>query len=182
MRKKKNNGFKHFFPKIKAGQMSEMFFAVGVGSFLTFGLLGANKSKIGELSKSMEALIQMGDTRSLKAEFFEVILLAVGLMTIFLAPFIGQWTREMSIKFSILWLLLIIDMACFVVIIVRGELTALATGVIWLSLAYISWLGIEVLKAIYRWLIIDKGKENQFDVAKLTFIWVIIAFVLGKII
>jgi len=73
-------------------------------------------------------------------------------------------------------------MACFVVIIVRGELTALATGVIWLSLAYISWLGIEVLKAIYRWLIIDKGKENQFDVAKLTFIWVIIAFVLGKII
>ena len=48
--------------------------------------------------------------------------------------------------------------------------------VLLISMVILMYILINVFRNIYNWLKIDKSKDKQIDVAKLTFVWGIIIF------
>ena len=65
-------------------------------------------------------------------------------------------------------------------VIVRGEIFLSYMVVIWLSSIYIAWFFLGIINIVYQW--VKSGTENeQLNMVKLTFLWTIIAFIIGKV-
>ncbi len=50
----------------------------------------------------------------------------------------------------------------------------------WIFCAYLVWLLIGIFNALHHWVTL-KDDSKKYDIAKLTFIWAILVFILGKV-
>ena len=80
----------------------------------------------------------------------------------------------------ILLCFLFIDFCSLISVIVRGELFHIYIVVVWVSSIYFVWMCFEILGVLYRWMKTESAGQT-IDVVKLTFLWTIIAFILGKV-
>lgn len=178
-KRKKSQGLKKI--RIKVGNGSELSFAVGIGSLVAFWLINVCKDKAIPLSAEIEKVITSGNYQEIYVGMWEGIIFMVGFLASFIAPLLSQWDKKMGIKVSVLLALVSFDLCGLMTVIAQGQVYPFFMVTVWVSSIYIVWLCIGVLKIIYGWLKIEKEEKNQFNVAKLTLIWTVIAFLLGRL-
>lgn len=78
---------------------------------------------------------------------------------------------------SISIILIMFDVMFFSVNIVRKKMDIYLVVLVFISITWIIWCSIKLFKILYQWIQINGDKK--FDLAKLTFIWTIIAALFG---
>lgn len=96
----------------------------------------------------------------------------VSIFTLFAAPSLVRWDSRSAINVSLLLLAIIADVAGIIAVITRGEIFENYVIVIVLSMCIYVKNILEMIQKLYHW--------NQKRII-MTFIWTIIAFIIGKI-
>ena len=104
----------------------------------------------------------------------------ISVFAILSAPFFMEGEKKAGKRCLILLCFLFIDFCSLISVIVRGELFHIYIVVVWVSSIYFVWMCFEILGVLYRWMKTESAGQT-IDVVKLTFLWTIIAFILGKV-
>ena len=144
----------------------------GIGSISYFYLINYLQRNIFVKVKSyLENIdninnIQLNNTGYLLVGFIFVIL-----SVLFLNK--SEKTKSLILLFI---LSIVFGMIGITAVIISQNKLFLFSIVLLLSIVVLIYILINVFRNIYNWLKIDKSKDKQIDVAKLTFVWGIIIF------
>jgi hypothetical protein len=109
----------------------------------------------------------------------EVFIMCVSIVAIISAPLLAKRNSKKGIEIFLIIMLLFFELASFMSVIIYQYITILFILMTTITAIYLVWFVIDVLQIIYDWTRINNSDENKVDVTKLTFIWAIIAFILG---
>lgn len=104
----------------------------------------------------------------------------VSIFTLFAAPSLVRWDSRSAINVTLLLFAIVIDIAAIISVIARGEIFETYIIMIVLSMCIYVKNILEITQKLYYW-ITTGSEENHYDIVKMTFIWTIIAFIIGKI-
>ena len=104
----------------------------------------------------------------------------VSIFTLFAAPSLVRWDSRSAINVTLLLFAIVIDAAAIISVIAKGEIFENYVLVIVLSMCIYVKNVLEMIQKLYHW-ITTGSEENHYDTVKMTFIWTIIAFIIGKI-
>ena len=158
--------------------VQQFVFSIGMGSLLTGYLFLRYVSKTVSLKDKILKMVYPDGAIDERAVFFISIVILSGMYALFVAPLLFQNSKWTGIKIAILIFAFFAIFIGVVIVVVTGKISLFCTVVFWMSLIYVCWISIDVLKAIYNWV---KTSEGSFDLAKMTFIWGVIVFILGKV-
>lgn len=113
-------------------------------------------------------------------EFIEVGIATFSIFTLFAAPSLVRWDSRSAINVTLLLFAIVIDIAAIISVIARGEIFETYIIMIVLSMCIYVKNILEITQKLYYW-ITTGSEENHYDIVKMTFIWTIIAFIIGKI-
>ena len=85
-----------------------------------------------------------------------------------------------DLQLMLLLFAIVIDAAAIISVIAKGEIFENYVLVIVLSMCIYVKNVLEMIQKLYHW-ITTGSEENHYDIVKMTFIWTIIAFIIGKI-
>lgn len=155
-------------------------FSIGIGGLISLFIIEYCRFKLIPFFTGTNALYNfIVDNKLEDITNIEFIIMFISIIAIIFAPLLTKRNSKKMFKLTFIVLLLFFESVCFVSIIINPSITKpfiLLTTITFISLV---WFSIDILKVIYSWTKIDKSKENQVDVTKLTFIWAIIVFILG---
>ena len=152
--------------------MAFIILSFGIGSISYFYLINYLQRNIFVKVKSyLENIdninnIQLNNTGYLLVGFIFVIL-----SVLFLNK--SEKTKSLILLFI---LSIVFGMIGITAVIISQNKLFLFSIVLLLSIVVLIYILINVFRNIYNWLKIDKSKDKQIDVAKLTFVWGIIIF------
>lgn len=154
--------------------LSYLLLSFGLGSITYFYLINyLQRNIIGKVKDKLEVIINTDNVDSLLINNIDYLL--IGLIMIILSIlFINK--SEKTKNLILLFITSIVFLAVGIIAIVILKNNILFSILSLLSIIVLIYVLINVLKNIYSWLKVDKNKDNQIDVAKLTFIWGIIIF------
>lgn len=109
----------------------------------------------------------------------EVFIMGISIIALISAPLLTKRNSKKSFEIFLIVILLFFELVCFMSVIIHQDITVLFILGTTITVIYLVWFLIDVLKIIYFWTRISNSEENKVDVSKLTFIWAIIAFILG---
>lgn len=158
----------------------KILFCVGIGGLLTYYLIEWGKLKLPVVLDMVENWISTGYMNDLHIGMHEMCIFSISVFLLLLVPLMGNWNQKTGIQAFLLLLLILINVGGVITVIGRGEIFPLFIYVVWITSAYIIWLSIGTIKMIYLWTRV-KETDGKLDVVKLTLIWTVIAFVLGKL-
>lgn len=163
------------FKQIGAGLL-----AIGIGGLITYYLIEMSRVKLLSLSTKMWGMTVSGDMENIGVGELETLIFLVSIFALFIAPLFIQWDKKAGMKILILFLAGFAVVSSGIVAIIQGEVLPACMIIAWLSFSYIVWFILGILKILYSW--IKAGTtDSQFDMVKLTFIWTVIAFIIGKV-
>ena len=152
----------------------------GLGGIATFYMIQFSSIRLLPLSKEIKEIMLNGITKNFSVGIFETVILLISLFALLAAPLFFNWDENAGIKILILLVVFFSDAAGMLTVIVRGEIFLTYMAVIWASSIYIAWFCLGILNILYLW--VKAGTENErFNMVKLTFLWTIIAFTIGKV-
>lgn len=152
---------------------------VGIASLITYYLIKVSSIKLISLSLELKEQITTGKIENVGIGMLENLPLLVGTFALMVAPLFIKWDNSAGKKMLVLLFVLFVDIASAVTVVVRGQLFTAYVMVIWGSAIYITWFLLGVADILYLW-VRTGTSDGQFDVVKLTFIWTVIAFIIGK--
>lgn len=172
-----------FFKKIKSfirDYGSKFAFSLGMGGILAIYIIEKCKIKLIPVLKDTEHLYQFFlDNNITEINTIEIYILIISIIAIISSPLLSKKDSKRSIEVFIFITLFIFELVSVMSMIIYKDISKLfILGTIIISI-YLVWIVMDILKIIYSWTKLDKSSEKQVDVAKLTFIWAIIAFILG---
>ncbi len=154
--------------------------SIGMGGLMAYYLIELSKVKLLPFAAEIKKAMVAGTLDSVGVGALESFILLVSIVALLASPLFICRDEKAGDKLLVLLFVCFIDMGGVVTVIAREEVFPLYMFVVWGSSTYVVWLCIGILKNIYLW--VRSGTENrQFDIVKLTFIWTIIAFVIGKV-
>lgn len=113
---------------------------------------------------------------------FESFIILISVILLLCMPLVINFkTFTSKLKLGIMVVISIINIIAYIILISTATMNIFIKCVVYLTVSYLVWLVIDLLIYIYNWLWIPKEKTKQIDVAKLTFIWAIIVFLLNLI-
>ena len=165
---------------IGTARMGKGLLSFGLGGIAAFYMIQFSVIKLLPLSKEMKEIMLNGASQDFGVGVFVSVILLVSLFALLAAPLFLQWDENAGIKILILLLVFCSDAVGMLTVIVRGEIFLSYMAVIWISSIYIAWFSLGIINIVYQW--VKSGTENvQFNMVKLTFLWTIIAFIIGKV-
>lgn len=173
---------KHIFLSIKSiikDYGSRFIFSVGVGGIFALYLIEFCRVRILPNISNIDIMHGSGNhLEVMKIHPMEVFIFLISIISIMISPLLSKKKSKIIRIFSLI-VVLFMELVSFMSIIVYQEISSLF--IVWTMImsVYLIWIAIDILKVIYNWLKINKESEEQVDIAKLTFIWAIIAFILG---
>lgn len=165
---------------IGTARIGKGLLSFGLGGIAAFYMIQFSVIKLLPLSKEMKEIMQNGASQDFGIGVFVAVILLVSLFALLAAPLFFQWDENAGIKILILLLAFCSDAVGMLTVIVRGEIFLSYMVVIWISSIYIAWFSLGIINIVYQW--VKSGTENeQLNMVKLTFLWTIIAFIIGKV-
>lgn len=162
------------------GKVNEYVFSIGCGGMLAFTVLQKVKVVLPTISNKLQNIIQTGNIANLKINSYEILLFVVSFLLILIAPLLSQWSHNVVNKIVALIIITFVFCVGCAISIAIGTIEISFLIVSWIFFSYISWFCLGIIKVAYIWLKEDES-EQKYDAAKLTLLWTIIAFLLGKI-
>lgn len=164
----------------KMRNSSKTIFSIGLGGLFSLYIIQLCRVKLlpfikeqGELS---EIAISMGGA---SINSIEIFILLVSLTAIISAPLLSEKSSKGSKQVFILVILIFFNLMTFMSIVIQQQVNTIFIISITIASIYLVRIGLDILKIIYNWTKQDKKVDDQPDVAKLTLIWAVIAFILG---
>ena len=147
----------------------------GVGNMIYFYLINyIYKNIIGRVKSYIENIdnvSNIGDT-----VFYGGQYLLIGFMMVIISVLFLNKLEKTKYLILLFVFSIIFGTIGLVAVVVTENKIFLFSLLFLLSICLLIYILINVLRNIYVWLKIDKSKDKQIDVAKLTFIWGIIIF------
>ncbi|MGL9921168.1 hypothetical protein [Enterococcus sp. DIV1758] len=159
---------------------SKFVFSLGLGGLISLYIVEFFKVKmlphLNNFNKLHEVL---ADNNILSIGNIEIIIFIVSMVSIISAPLLSLNDSKKNYSVVGLIILLFVEMVAVLSVCVSQQIGNLFIVCTTILCVYLIWLLLDILKIAYAWTKIDKTEKNQIDVAKLTFIWAIIVFLLG---
>ena len=102
--------------------------------------------------------------------------LVVGFIFIVLSVLFLNKSEKTKILILLFIFSIILGMTGITAVVISQNKLFIFSIVLLISMVILMYILINVFRNIYNWLKIDKSKDKQIDVAKLTFVWGIIIF------
>lgn len=170
--------------KIQLKVFGKMAFIMGIGGFLAYYFIQYIKFKVPMIAAKIRPLIMEKGFQAIHIEGIEFFIFASSLFLLLLAPFLIECGKKENtrtwIHIFILIFLCFINSAGIIISIARGNIFFAYIIVIWVSSIYVTWIMYNTMKKLYQWIKISTERES-FDIVKMTFIWTILAFIIGKV-
>ncbi|MGU8438674.1 hypothetical protein [Clostridium perfringens] len=174
---------KKIFPKIKflfKKYSSRGAISIGLGGLISLYIIEYCRINLIPFFNGKNSLYNfILDNNITSINEIEIFIMLVSIIAIISAPLLAKRNSKKMFEIFLIVILLFLELVCFMSLIVYQYITTLfilGTVITW---SYLVWFSIDILKEIYLWTRINKSKEDQVDVTKLTFIWAIIVFILG---
>ena len=162
-------------------KVGKWFMIIGIAGLLSLLFIEWSRWNLVPLSEKINLVRVSEIYREFQIEFIEGGRATVSIFTLFTAPSLIRWDNNRSvINVSLLLLAIIADVAGIIAVITRGEIFENYVIVIVLSMCIYVKNILEMIQKLYHW-ITTESEENHYDIVKMTFIWTIIAFIIGKI-
>lgn len=162
-------------------KVGKWFMIIGIAGLLSLLFIEWSRWNLVPLSEKINLVRVSEIYREFQIEFIEGGIATVSIFTLFTAPSLIRWDNNRSvINVSLLLLAIIADVAGIIAVITRGEIFENYVIVIVLSMCIYVKNILEMIQKLYHW-ITTESEENHYDIVKMTFIWTIIAFIIGKI-
>ena len=160
--------------------LGKIFLSVGCGGFLAYYLIEMCRAKLLPVSEEIRELVETGRIQDIKIDAVEPIIMLISIFSLLIAPLFIQWNKKSGIKILTLLCAFFIDTSGAIIVIATGEISKLYMICLWISSIYVVWICMEIIHVIYAWVRVQTPGDH-YDIAKLTFLWAIIAFILGKV-
>lgn len=161
------------------GKANEYVFSIGCGGMFTFMISQKVKVLLPDISNKISSMIQTGNTVNIKINSCEIFLFVISFLMILIAPILSQWSRKVVNEIVALIITTFVFCVGCVIMTATGKIDLTFLIVSWAFFSYLCWFCLGILKAVYKWLLEDES-EQKYDAAKLTLLWTITAFLLGK--
>lgn len=159
--------------------IKEYIFSIGCGGLLLFWGIQIAKLDIPEVSEGLKKLVETEQFSKIQISFFEIIIFAISFLLIVIAPMLCHWNKQTAKKITALIVITFLFLVGCVIVVVNGNISNLFLIVGWVFFSLLCYMGIDILKIIKLWLH-EETKQN-YDIAKLTLVWTVLAFLLGRL-
>ena len=136
--------------------------------------------ELNTMSEKIKLTVLSQNYHEFQTEFIEGVIATVSIFTLFAAPSLVRWDSRSAINVTLLLFAIVIDAAAIISVIAKGEIFENYVLVIVLSMCIYVKNILEMIQKLFHW-ITTESEENHYDIVKMTFIWTIIAFIIGKI-
>ncbi len=153
---------------------------IGIGGFIAYFFIQFMKLKLLPLSVELNFAVMNGTLPDVKIEIAEAAVFMISVFVLLIAPLFIHWNKSAGLKIVMLLFVFFADIGGVMTVVVRGEIFTFFIFVIWFSAIYITWLCFGIGKILYAW-VKTSSADPGFDIVKLTFVWTIIAFIIGKV-
>lgn len=161
-------------------KVGKWFMIIGIAGVLSLLFVEWSRWNLVPLSEKIKLIALSQNYHEFQTEFIEGVIATISIFTLFAAPSLVRWDNRSVINVSLLLLAIIADVAGIIAVITRGEIFENYVIVIVLSMCIYVKNILEMIQKLYHW-ITTESEENHYDIVKMTFIWTIIAFIIGKI-
>ncbi len=161
-------------------KVGKWFMIIGIAGLLSLLFIEWSCWNLVPLSEKINLVRVSEIYREFHTEFIEGGIATFSIFALFAAPSLVRWDSRSAINVSLLLLAIIADVAGIIAVITRGEIFENYVIVIVLSMCIYVKNILEMIQKLYHW-ITTEPEENHYDIVKMTFIWTIIAFIIGKI-
>lgn len=170
----------HSFKKFLQENMGRITLSIGLGGFSTLYIIFMCESHLIPYLESLNLFDSVSlETMNVNLNIPEMLVFIISLLCTLVSPLLWKKQKNTAFKVSmLLFLLFLVATTGFIMVISARISSAFKISVALLSV-YSVWIAIDILRIIYSWLMIEKSKSVQLDVAKLTFLWAIIVFIFG---
>ena len=153
-------------------KVGKWFMIIGIAGLLSLLFIEWSRWNLVPLSEKINLVRVSEIYREFHTEFIEGGIATFSIFALFAAPSLVRWDSRSAINVSLLLLA--------IAVITRGEIFENYVIVIVLSMCIYVKIILEMIQKLYHW-ITTESEENHYDIVKMTFIWTIIAFIIGKI-
>lgn len=163
--------------------MAEGYCALGIGGIVYFYLIGRIREYVRFVATQTGYYLSNASLDEISFRIpteQDTMIVAVSIILLLTCPLLIQEKRKAGYMLGLLFVLIVVNMVGLITSFGTGEINSFVGKSIWMLFSYFIWLFIQFLKIVYNWLLIDE-KKKKIDVAKMTLIWTIIAFLLGVI-
>ncbi len=159
----------------------KVLYFVGIGGLFTFGLVEWIKVNLFPVLVKVDEMIKTGNVPEHSIGTLEIGILGISLIILLIAPLLDEINIKRLVQSVGLVILLILDVVWVLSAVAQGQFFLSLIFMIWLTSSWMVWISYDIFKILNSWLRVKNKDENQIDMAKLAFIWALVAFVLGRI-
>jgi len=160
--------------------ISKLLFCISVGGFLSVWIMEIFRMKyLSFLKDNMYKLQQLEENGFLNITRAEINILAFSIICFICIPFFIQKMEHKTIKICITIGLLFLDFIFFLRSLVTEQIDLSLIILVTISCIFLIYLLLDLLSFLYSWIQVNDSSTTKVDVAKLTFIWAIIVFIIG---
>ena len=160
--------------------VGKIFLSLGSGGILAVYLVNLCRLKLLPISEEIGKLIAIENMTGTEVNALEPAIILISIFSFLISPLFIKWNKKRGIEILILFFAFFIDISGAVIVVASGEISGFYIFCLWITATYVSWICIEIINILYYWIKKDTS-ESHYDIVKLTFVWTIIAFILGKV-
>ena len=161
-------------------KVGKWFMIIGIAGLLSLYFIEWCRWNLVPLAEKIKLVAVRENYLEFHTEFIEGGIATFSIFALFAAPSLVRWDSRSAINVTLLLLAIVIDAAAIISVIAKGEIFEYYVLVIVLSMCIYVKNVLEMIQKLYHW-ITTGSEENHNDIVKMTFIWTIIAFIIGKI-
>lgn len=171
-------GVNDFFKRLSDNPQA--FFSLALGGFLSCYITVFIRKEIMPIFSQEEILKRfVENSEFISIGLFEIVVFVISFITILIAPLLGKKDKKQNKKVFLFFIIAVTSVFFIIISAGRQRLDYITAILILFSCILFISILIDILKATYQWLKVDKKQKGQIDIAKLTFIWTIIVFIIG---
>ena len=160
-------------------KVGKWFMIIGIAGLLSLLFIEWSRWNLVPLAEKINLVAVSENYHEFHTEFIEVGIATFSIFTLFAAPSLVRWDSRSAINVTLLLFAIVIDIAAIISVIARGEIFETYIMIVLSMCIYVKNI-LEITQKLYYW-ITTGSEENHYDIVKMTFIWTIIAFIIGKI-
>jgi len=153
----------------------------GLGGILTFVFVDFLMRLSELVNQRIEYLVETSAFEGLRLNIMVLSTLVFSILILMLSQFFLIKGTNIKIKLIIFLSLSFINVGGVMMILINGTINILGLASFWVMGVLLVGMVINIIKEVYKWLLIRENEEEKVNVVKLSFIWGVIMFVLGLI-
>lgn len=161
-------------------KVGKWFMIIGIAGLLSLLFIEWSRWNLVSLAEKINLVAVSENYHEFHTKFIEVGIATFSIFALFAAPSLVRWDSRSAINVTLLLFAIVIDAAAIISVIAKGKIFENYVLVIVLSMCIYVKNVLEMIQKLYHW-ITTGSEENHYDIVKMTFIWTIIAFIIGKI-